>query len=49
MALGNRICLIGQHAVPAVKQLFFIGRKQGPVVLSTSRERKQAKKQQEAD
>ena len=42
MTLGNGICLIGQHAVPAVEQRLLIRRKQRPVMLCLRHYRKQA-------
>ena len=44
MTLGNGICLIGQHAVPAVKQRLLIRRKQRPVMLCLRHYRKQAQR-----
>ena len=42
MTLGNGVCLIGQHAVPTVKQRLLIRRKQRPVMLCLRHYRKQA-------
>ena len=42
MTLGNSIRLIGQHAVPTVKQRLLIRRKQRPVMLCLRHYRKQA-------